>query len=181
MEMDGPSGERKRVALAPATAQCAGAAAAAASLHPQTQVGELEALVNAACCRGVEPARCRDIISDAVRRARRKGAMLQHLDSSLLLSTLEVGGWVGGRLGVRVRAGVLVLLCPLHTHWGGAPLTLRLPRPVPAPTNQPPNPQQAKSEIAGIADVTATNAEVMEEEMVHRRVRGWVDSCSVGD
>ena len=47
--------------------------------------------MGAAVARGVEPTRCRDIIQDAVRRARRKASMLAHLDSSLLLSTLEVG------------------------------------------------------------------------------------------
>jgi hypothetical protein len=53
-------------------------------------VSELEVLVGAAVARGVEATRCRDIIHDAVRRARRKASMLAHLDSSLLLSTLEV-------------------------------------------------------------------------------------------
>ncbi|KAI7842083.1 hypothetical protein COHA_004278 [Chlorella ohadii] len=85
----------------------------------QARVSELEALVCAAYGRGVEAARCRDVIEDAVRRARRKGAMLQHLDSSLLLSTLE----------------------------------------------------QAKSEIASLTDVAATNAEVMQEELLHHQAR----------
>lgn len=54
------------------------------------QVTELEELVCVACAKGVEASRCREVIEDAVRRARRKGAMLQHLDSTLLLSTLAV-------------------------------------------------------------------------------------------
>ncbi|EFN53074.1 hypothetical protein CHLNCDRAFT_137374 [Chlorella variabilis] len=85
----------------------------------QQEVSELEALVAAACARGVDAARCRDVVEDAVRRARRRGSMLPHLDSSLLLSTLE----------------------------------------------------QAKSEIASLSDVTATNAEVMEQELLHHEER----------
>ena len=38
--------------------------------HPCRQVSELETLVCAACSRGVEAARCRDVIEDAVRQAR---------------------------------------------------------------------------------------------------------------
>ncbi|KAL4437332.1 hypothetical protein ABPG75_004471 [Micractinium tetrahymenae] len=85
----------------------------------QQQVSELEALVSMACSKGADPGRCREIIEDAVRRARRKGAMLPHLDSSLLLSTLE----------------------------------------------------QAKGEIASLSDVTATNAEVMQQELLHHQER----------
>ncbi|KAI3424795.1 hypothetical protein D9Q98_008182 [Chlorella vulgaris] len=83
----------------------------------QQQVSELESLVSLTCSKGVDVARCRDVIEDAVRRARRKGAMLSHLDSGLLLSTLE----------------------------------------------------QAKSEVASLPDVTATNAAVMRQELLHHQ------------
>lgn len=62
---------------------------------PELQVSELESLVSLTCSKGVDVARCRDVIEDAVRRARRKGAMLSHLDSGLLLSTLEVRCGIG--------------------------------------------------------------------------------------
>lgn len=44
--------------------------------------------------------------------------------------------------------------------------------PPPRPALPPPlPPQQAKSEIASLTDVAATNAEVMQEELLHHQVR----------
>lgn len=41
----------------------------------------------------------------------------------------------------------------------------------PCPPGPPPLPlQQAKSEIAGLAEVTATNAQLMQEELLHHQV-----------
>ena len=85
--------------------------------HRRVQVSELEAMVSAACARGVEPARCRDVIEAAVKRARWKGALLPHLDSQLLLSTLEVGfnrrmAWPGWH-------GQVLQCCVQRTRWQG--------------------------------------------------------------
>lgn len=161
---------------------------------PPRQINELEALVGAACSRGVEAARCRDIIEDVVRRARRKGAMLPHLDSALLLSTLEVRwGPLGCKRMLRAgggRRGQAQHTRPLpgqrnraaaHAPTGCPCLPLRLPRAAPPPA---PLPQQAKSEIAGLTDVALTNAEVMKDELMHHTVRrrrheGWRAGCRV--
>lgn len=44
----------------------------------------------------------------------------------------------------------------------------------------PPSPQQAKSEIASLSDVTATNAEVMEQELLHHEVSWTSQPCQQG-
>lgn len=105
--------------------------------------------------------------------------MLPHLDSSLLLSTLEVStaGWPADWVpalaqleaaeGRRLRAPSMIFASGQRRHIMPWPACLTTH---PCTWLQPM--QQAKGEIAGLTDVTATNAEVMQQELLHHQV-GW--------